>query len=320
MSVVSAGIDIGGGSAKVGLADKAGKLVRAGKVRTPETDDPVDIVNAYLDPVKSWLKESRDLELVAVGVGVPGHVICDKTATDYCNIELLNRYPLARHINNSLGVPVTIENDATYAGLGEYNFGAGKTASRFLMATLGTGIGAVFIDDGVIISTSNGTMGDAGHMIIDYDMRYECKKGCMGCLESVASGLALERDARQIAMANPDSHLGNVLHKSGRDPTVRDLIAGSMSGDSLCQAKVEETVRWLAMWSATLVQLFAPDVMAFGGGWSAAGQEFIDRIYKQACHAGHPGYFRNLEYVQATLGNDAGIAGAASDAMNMVNP
>ena len=315
MIEVAAGIDIGGGSTKIGLVDANGHILHSHNLVTPDTDEPEIMVGAYLDTIKKWLIEYSKLCLSAVGVGVPGHVVENKSATDLCNLSVLNRFPLAHFIHQELNVPVVIENDATFAGVGEYLFGAGQGSHRFFMATLGTGIGGVFINNGTIITTANGTMGDAGHMIIDYDMRYSCRKGCLGCIESVASGIALDRDISIISAEYPDSYLGLIRSKSGQNPTVRDLIEGSKVNDQYCLAKMDETARWIGMWSCSLVHIFGPDLMAFGGGWSAAGQSFIDQIHGYSKSAGIEHYYRDLSYVQATLGNRAGIVGAAVHAL-----
>ncbi|MCY4260819.1 MAG: ROK family protein [Rhodobacteraceae bacterium] len=314
MTQICAGIDVGGGSAKIGLVSGDGDLVRQTIITLPSVTTPDAVVDVYMEPITNWLAADQTLELSAVGIGVPGHVIKGNTEVYLCNISLLDNFPIVEHVSSTLGVPVTMENDATYAGLGEFLHGAGQGSERFMMATLGTGIGIVYIENGTIIKTSNGTIGDGGHMIVDRNFRHTCRKGCWGCIESVASGLAMTRDAREFATLRPGGALGQVMSSENRDPTVRDIFDGAADNDPDCIKILDETACWLGMWSASMVHIFNPDRVVFGGGWSASGQSFIDTIFSYASRCGIGYYYNRLRYIPATLGNNAGIIGAASDA------
>jgi len=314
MTRVCAGIDVGGGSAKIGLVAGAADLIRQTIVPSPAFTAPGDLIDAFLEPIATWLAADPSLDLCGVGMGVPGHVIKDNTVVDLCNISLLDGFPIVEHVAKRLGVPVTMENDATYAGLGEYLHGAGRGCERFMMATLGTGIGVVYIENGTIIKTSNGTIGDGGHLIVDREFRHTCRKGCWGCIESVASGIAMTRDARTVAGLRPAGALGQVAVHENREPTVRDIFNGAADNDPDCIKILDETACWLGMWSVSMVHIFNPDRVVFGGGWSAAGQSFIDSIFSYASRSGIDYYYKTLRYTSATLGNSAGIIGAASDA------
>ncbi len=314
MNHVCAGIDVGGGSAKVGLMTRDAELIEQTIVPYPAATEPGALIDATLEPIGAWLAADSSLDLRAAGLGVPGHVIRDNTVVDLCNVSLLDGFPIVAHVAGSLGVPVTMENDASYAGLGEFLHGAGQGSDRFMMSTLGTGIGVVVIKNGAIIKTSNGTIGDGGHLIVDRDFRHTCRKGCWGCIESVASGIAMMRDAKAVAELRPAGVLGQVMVCENREPTVRDIFNGAAANDPDCIKILDETACWLGMWSVSMVHIFNPDRFVFGGGWSAAGQSFIDAIYSYASRSGIDYYYRTLRYTQAVLGNDAGIIGAASDA------
>ncbi|MDE2759050.1 MAG: ROK family protein [Paracoccaceae bacterium] len=313
---VSVGIDIGGGSTKIGLVEPDGNIIVNEILKLKEVDAPEDLLDAYISKIKSWKNQYSNFQIQAIGVGVPGHVIHNHRATDICNLPFLNRFPLADYLEENLHLPVWIENDATYAGVGEYRYGSGQQSERFLLATLGTGIGLTFIEHGRILATGNGTLGDIGHMIIDRNLTFQCRKGCWGCIESVASGVAISRDAKQLAQKYPESFLGKVFERENRDPTVRHIIEGSFEDDPVCIGKLNETADWLGLWACNVVQIFAPHRFAFGGGWSAAGQGFIDKLYQRAKSVGIEEYYNRVTFVQATKGNLAGILGAASFAFD----
>ena len=314
--VLSAGIDIGGSAAKVGLIALDGTIVARSTIPTPVEKSPQVLLDAYINTIEHW-QSVMGCELTAVGIGVPGHVTDHHRSTDVCNLKRLNRFPIADYVEEKLGLPVWIENDADVAGIGEYRFGAGTGSQKFLMVTLGTGIGTSFIDGGLITVTANGTLGDIGHIIVDKSMRYRCRGGCLGCIESVASALALGRDALALAENHPDSYLGTLLNEGQRKPSVQDVIEGARAGDRICVDKMEDTAHWLGMWVTSVIQIFGPDKVAFGGGWSTMGQEFVDRILHHARYMGVPHYYRSLEAVPAQLGNRAGFVGAANYAHEM---
>ncbi len=313
---VSIGIDIGGGSTKIGLVDPDGNIIVNEVLKLKEVNKPEQLLEAYVAKITSWADEYRDCRLQAIGVGVPGHVINGNRATDICNLPFLNRFPLADYLEEKLQLPVWVENDATFAGVGEYRYGSGQGSKRFLLATLGTGIGLTFIENGHVLTTGNGTLGDIGHMIVDKNLTYQCRKGCWGCIESVASGVAISRDAIQLAQENPDSYLARVYKTENRHPTVRHIIDGSIQGDPTCIKKLNQTADWLGLWVCNVVQIFAPHRFAFGGGWSAAGQGFVDKLLERAKSVGIEDYYKSLTFVQATKGNLAGVLGASSVAFD----
>ena len=313
------GIDIGGGSTKIGFVDPDGNILANEVLKLREVNKPVELLEVFVDKIRLWKNQFPGYQLLAIGVGVPGHVINNHRATDICNLPYLNRFPLADYLEEKLQVPVWIENDATYAGIGEYRYGVGNQSSRFLLATLGTGIGLTFIENGHILATGNGTLGDIGHMIVDKNLTFQCRKGCWGCIESVASGVAINRDAVKLAQEYPDSYLASIYETENRPPTVRHIIEGSLKGDPVCVGKLDETADWLGLWACNVVQIFAPNLFAFGGGWSAAGQGFVDKLYQRAKSVGIEDYYKQVSFVPAIKGNLAGILGASSFAFEHAN-
>ncbi len=319
LTPVSVGIDIGGGSTKIGLVDPDGNILVSEVLKLREINKPEQLLDVYVNKIRLWEDQFPRYQFLAIGVGVPGHVINIHRSTDICNLPYLNRFPIADYLEEKLQLPVWIENDATYAGVGEYRYGSGNNSSRFLLATLGTGIGLTFIENGNILATGNGTLGDIGHMIVDKDLTFQCRKGCWGCIESVASGVAINRDAIKLAQKHPDSYLASIYETENRPPTVRHIIEGSLTGDPICIRKLNETADWLGFWACNVVQIFAPNRFAFGGGWSAAGQGFVDKLYHRAKSVGIEDYYKRVSFVQATKGNLAGILGAASFAFDHAN-
>lgn len=311
---LAAGIDIGGGSAKIGLVSSAGTMVEQFQVKIPPSQNGTEILLAFLSQLKAKLAAHTEGRLSGLGIGVPGYVDQDHTTTFKSNVPAIDDLDIRGLAETELDCPVFIENDAIFAAVGEQALGSGKGVSRFLMITLGTGLGTGFVEDGVPILTGNGAMGDAGHLIVDPSLEHGCRQGCFGCVESVASGEALNRRIEEVLAADRTGHLPDIV-SSGSRPTVRDLIAGVRAGDPACVRIMDETSHWLAMWITGLTHMFAPQMVAFGGGWSAAGQGYVDEIATKSRHMGLPYYFEDLQFVQAELGNSAGIMGAAITAL-----
>ncbi len=246
------------------------------------------------------LQKSLEIEkLCGSGIGLPGHIDFELGTTRLSNVPCLDEFPIVDYISQKSGVKVFIENDATLAALAEHRFGVGQGSDRFLTVALGTGIGVGFIENGKPVHTANGTMGDIGHVIVDSIGTHTCRQGCHGCLESVASALALQNRYNAVRSNRCDAGLG-ALFESAR------------SGDIECARIVEETARFIGAAVVSWMHIFAPDKIAFGGGVSAAGEVLLSPIRKTVTHLAMKDYADKVTILQATLGNKAGLVGAAA--------
>ena len=184
------GIDIGGGSTKIGLVSEDGQIIDRCKV-APDPDNHGDvIVQVVADGVNGLMRQN--ILVSGIGVGYPGPIHPGNMSGGVGNVAGLNNYPLAQRLTELLGLPARLENDATAAALAEAGFGAGRASKRVLMVTAGTGIGVALIVDGQALITSGGCLGDAGHIIVNGDSHLRCRLGCTGCLEAMASAEALD--------------------------------------------------------------------------------------------------------------------------------
>jgi glucokinase len=183
-----------------------------------------------------------------------------------------------------------------------------------LMVTLGTGIGVSMIIDGRPLETAGGTLGDSGHLNLDPSGRHRCRQGCTGCLESVASGEALARDATAMAGTGESPALVVELQASG---TVSAAAAcrAALAGDPGALSLVAQMADWLGMAVASWRASFHPDLIVFGGGLSALGQPFIDQIRDRADARSLPFLAAHCRLTLARLGNDAGMIGAGLAAL-----
>ena len=262
-------IDIGGGSVKLALTDEVAVSVQTDIVDGVPGFDADSLLGEIGRRAELLLarRRSQTSRLVGTAIGVPGFVSADRRSSQNSNVPVLDDTDLVGYFGDRLHCPVEVENDANLAALGEWSFGPWNAAARFMMVTLGTGIGVALLDRGAPVAVVGGTLGDAGHVIVDAAGSRSCRLGCKGCLESVASGLALAESAEELGDQFPQSALGE-LRRAGRAITGRDLARLAESGDAQTLALLASLGRWLGLGLATYNNTFAPDVICSGGGVS----------------------------------------------------
>lgn len=305
------GIDFGGTKIAAGIVDENNSILIKDYTPTLRGRDAELIAADTAELVFRLLEKqniSRD-EISSLGVGIPGTVE-NGIITDANNIGFVN-VPYRDMLMEKTGFDVHLLNDARAAAKGEYFAGCGEQAASFFMITLGTGIGSAYIVNGKIVEGCNGAASEAGHMVIVKDGR-PCSCGRNGCFETYASTTALVTAAREGAASYSNSLLN---HMSGNVPDeyLGKLFFDALSeGDIACQLIYEEYLDYLALGIVNIINLLQPDVFAIGGGISGAGNVLLDplkeRIYPSLISR-HSSCQTDIRI--ASLGNDAGIIGAA---------
>ena len=311
MSKYAFGVDIGGTTVKLGLFDTEGCVLAKWEIPTDKSNEGAAILPDVADSIKAKMQE-RGIdkeEVVGVGVGTPGPV--DSEGTVYRAVNLgWGVFNIAKVLNGYLDLPVKAGNDANVAAFGEMWQGGGKGYRNLVAVTLGTGVGGGIIVEGNILTGSTGAAGEIGHIHIE-DNEEECC-GCQnkGCLEQYASATGIVRLAnRRLAKDDAPSKLRscNISAKS-----VFDAVK---EGDEVAIEIAKEFGDYLGKGLAAVAGVVNPEVFVIGGGVSKAGEILFDYIcpayQKYAFHG-----CRSAKFVLATLGNDAGIYGAAGLVLN----
>jgi glucokinase len=311
------GVDVGGSSAKLGVVTATGEVVLRHQVPTPVSDDPTWVAHGYADAIAEVLTHCRNMQisLAGIGVGMPGHISPDRRSAPLSNIHILDGFPLADYLEERFHLPVELDNDATAAALAEYCFGAGRGVDRLLVVTVGTGIGAGLIINGQPQRPVRGCIGDPGHIIVDARSQWQCGFGCRGCLEIVASSLAIEREADMLAHQSPGSLLARWLKRYGSLSTVQ-VIEAARQGDPVARQVLERAAYWLGIGLASWCYFFDPRLILIGGGVSVAGDLLLAPLRQTIQARAMPVYARDVRIDLARLGNDAGLIGAASLFLN----
>lgn len=300
------GVDLGGTTVKIGLFHQIGEVIEKWeiKTRTENGGEAIlpDIAQSLLESLEKHQIAKEDV--IGIGMGVPAPVneegIVQKTANlgwGYKEVK--------RELEELTGFKVKVGNDANVAALGEMWKGGGVGHKNMVMVTLGTGVGGGIIINGNIVVGSNGAGGEIGHLKVNSEETKCCGCGGKGCLEQYASATGIVYLAKKkLATCNQETVL-NVENVSAKD--VFDAVK---AGDEVAIEIAKQFGTYLGHALANISALIDPSIYVIGGGVSKAGEVLLDFVkapYMEKTFFAN----RNVKFALATLGNDAGIYGAA---------
>lgn len=313
------GIDLGGTNIKIGCFDLDLCLLAKESVPTEAGMPPNAVVRrlsqAVLDLVSKI--DSGKPRPLAVGIGSPGPADYKKGIIFECaNLPTFKNVPLPKLLSEQLRCPVAFDNDANVACYGEFVVGAGKDIQDMVFFTLGTGIGCGIVSNGRLIQGATGNAAEVGHMIIFPDGR-QCNCGQKGCVEAYASASSTARRATEAIISGRPSSLKPVLDSKGQI-TAKDVYEHLALGDPLAREITDQTARALAIACINILHTTDPARIVFSGGMIAAGQVLLDRIRYYFDQEIWRLKKEHVQIVFASLGEDAGIIGAAAMARDLV--
>lgn len=302
------GVDIGGTKIAAGVVDEEGTILGTHQLPTPPTSEGV--VDAIADAVRTV---GAGYRVEAVGMGAAGYVD-DKRATVLFAPNINWRHEaLKDKVEQRVGLPVVVENDANAAAWGEFRFGAGAGHEDVVCITLGTGLGGGIVIGGQLHRGRFGVAGEFGHIRVVPDGLL-CGCGSQGCWEQYASGRALVRYARQRAAATPEA-ARILLDLGGAGPESiegRHVSQAAREGCPVAVDSFRELARWAGAGLADLASLFDPAAFIVGGGVSDEGDLVLEPIRKSFRRWLVGGQWRpHAQVLAAQLGGKAGLVGAA---------
>ena len=305
------GIDLGGTFIKGGIVDDEGRIIIKDKVPT-ESDKGASAVIANIVGLCTSLLSRVNMtaaDVVGVGMGVPGMIDSEAGAVIYSNNLGWEDLSICGPVGEALGLPVKITNDANAAALGETKFGGGKNRKSSVMLTLGTGVGGGVIIDGKIFEGNHSAGAELGHAVIIAGGE-PCTCGRRGCLEAYTSATALIRETKRAMEAHPESEMWAVGSLDAVDGKTAFTYKDT---DPVAAAVVAGYIEKLGVGITNYANTFRPEVMILGGGVCAEGDRLIlplREFLNREIYAGSRG--PAVELVTASLGNDAGLLGAAA--------
>ena len=300
------GVDIGGTTVKLGLFTTDGEIVDKWEIKTRTENQGEAVLPDIAEALREKLEEKkidRD-EVEGIGVGVPAPVNTEGVVQNTANLGWGYK-EVKREMEELSGMRAEIGNDANVAALGEMWLGAGKGRKNIVMVTLGTGVGGGIIIDGKPLVGAHGAGGEIGHLCVNYEETDHCGCGNTGCLEQYASATGITRLAN-IRLAKDDAK--SVLRE--QEVSAKTVFDAVKAGDAVAKEIAEEFGKYLGHAMANLAAVADPSAIVIGGGVSKAGEvliEYVEKNFKERAFFAN----KDTEFVLATLGNDAGICGAA---------
>jgi len=309
----SIGIDVGGTKILAGLVDADGRVVHQAR-RQSARNDPTSVLNTICEVVTELGDASED-DVVAVGLGIAGPVDAERSTVFYAPNLGWPQVPVRDLLTDRVGLPVIVENDGNSAAWGEFVAGAGTNVKDLTVITVGTGIGGGIIINGELLRGAHGAAGEIGHMNAVPNGR-PCGCGRNGCWEQYASGNALVREARTLA-AERRQEAGLLLSLGDGTPEGVQgvhVTAAAREGDPVAQEAFAVVGTWLGRGLADLSSILDPGAFVIGGGVSEAGDLLLNSARATLAEKLTVGRSRRPipEVRLATLGNEAGLIGAAA--------
>jgi len=304
------GVDVGGTRIAAGLVERKGRIVRDAKRLTPK-NGPFGVIDTIVDLAEEVLQGTHPSEIAGVGIGLPAQIDFLRQSVEFCTNLPLAGVDVRSLAMSRLKREVTIDNDGHLAAIGESRYGAAKGARDFLMITLGTGVGGGLFVDGEPYRGSRGLGGEIGHVVVDRDGP-PCPCGGTGHLEAFLGRPAIAAKGREVAR----EYRGAAIRKAaGTDDidsiTAEAVVIAGQQGDPAAREILLEAGEILGRGLVGFVNTLNPKLIVIGGGVGESADFLVQRaeeVMQAEALAGR----RDVKVIQAVLGNDAGILGAAA--------
>lgn len=307
------GVDIGGMSIKIGVVNEKGKIKISRSIPTEMEKGFEAMIRHMAETISDMCADiNLDVNTIGgIGIGIPGIADSKKGVVAVAiNIGWRN-VNIVKELSKYFDLPISISNDANCAALGEQRFGSGTDFESIVFITLGTGVGSGIIYENKLIEGVGGAGAESGHMVIQMDGE-PCNCGRSGCWESYASATALIKQTKRAMESDPDTIMHELYRKYGK-VSGRTAFLAAASGDVTAQKVVDNYIKYIATGLISMGNILHPEAFIIGGGISHEGENLIrplQRYLDNYCYTS--GLNPPIKVVSATLGNDAGIIGAAA--------
>ena len=306
------GVDLGGTKIAAAIVSENGDIIKRVNMPTKATEGPDAVVNGVITACESLL-EDETIVPTSIGIGVPGQVRDDIGMVVFTpNLPLKGVY-MTKELNKKYDCPVRLGNDANCAALGEVVSGGAKGSKDVVMITLGTGLGGGIIIGGKLHTGLSGAAGELGHMVIIAGGR-ECGCGRRGCWEAYASAQGLKKTALEYMVKHSDSLMWDLCVGMVERLDGRTVFEAYRAADPAAILAVNQYTEHLAIGIVNIINILEPEVLCVGGGVSNAWDCLEDPLIAAVELERFTRFSTDTpqtKIVKASLGNDAGIIGAA---------
>ena len=311
------GVDLGGTNIAIAVTDEDYNILVKSSVPTL-AERGGDAIATDMAALAKKLCESQGIKITdvsGVGIASPGTVNPETGIIEYANNIRFRDFPMAQRFSEETGIPVekiALGNDANLAALGEYVAGTGRGTKSLVMITLGTGVGGGVIIDGKVLTGFKFGGAELGHMTIVYNGR-KCTCGRRGCFEAYCSATALVKLTKEKFIYERDTMMHDMCGGDIEKVGGKTAFAAARMGDLVGREVVSEYINYLACGIANLINIFQPEILLIGGGVCNEGKNLLDPLFSKLDHEIYGTMYTKVAI--ASLGNDAGMIGAAAAAM-----
>ncbi len=272
------GVDIGGTNTVFGIVDKRGQIIRNGSIKTSIHAQVDDYLNELTNALKEMIEQTNANDLIkGIGVGAPNGNFFKGTIEYAPNLRWKGVIHFTSMLEERIGIPVALTNDANAAAIGEMTYGAAKGMKDFIVITLGTGVGSGIVVNGQLIYGHDGFAGELGHVIMRRNNGRLCGCGRNGCLETYSSATGLVRTAREYLDLQPEvnSRLRTIPLE---DLTSKDVFDAAILNDDIAKKVFQFTGEILGEAFADFVAFSSPEAIILFGGLAKAGDLILNPI------------------------------------------
>lgn len=313
MADAAVGVDLGGTNVRLGVVSKNGEILAAARMRTDVHEGVEKVIGRVVSGIEG-LRKKIDVTgggLTGAGIGVPGIISTPEGVVRFSpNLPGWVDIPLRQMLEERLGLPVRVENDANAYALGEARFGSGKGASSLVCITLGTGVGGGIILGGKLVRGADGMAGEVGHVTVRPN-GIKCNCGNRGCVERYSSATAVAERTAEALGRGVESSMMKGYKKAPASITAHVVHEAALAGDRLARMMFRDAGRCLGILAADLINLLNIERIIVGGGmagaWELLSGPMRDEVKKRAFDIPAA----RCKILKGALGDDAAVLGAA---------
>lgn len=311
-------VDLGGTQMRAALCDRQGQILRRIAHPTQAAEGPDAVIKRLIAAITEAVDSTPIDQIGGIGIGSPGPLNpVSGIILQAPNLPGWFNVPLRNIISARFGLPAYLGNDANLAGLAEYTFGAGRGRRDMIYLTISTGVGSGIMVDGEMVLGATGLGAEAGHIIVNPDGPL-CTCGHHGCLEAYASGTAIARAVAARIEAGKKTRITKMVGGELTKIDARIVSEAARLGDKLAIQAFRRAGRHLGIGIANLLRLFNPTMIVLGGSVTKAGPLLFDPMWAAIKEYVPAIYWEGLAIVQAALGDDVGLLGAAALVLNQL--
>ncbi len=311
------GVDLGGTKIYTALAGDDGRILAELKIPTGAEKGLQDVVDGIVDSVERVQKNAAAVPgaVSTLALGAPGPLDTKRGIIHYAPNLRWRNVPIRQILEERIGIPVLLDNDANLAALGEHVFGAGRGVTNMVYITVSTGVGGGLILGGKLYRGFTDGAGEIGHMtILPYGPLCSC--GNRGCLEAVASGTAIAREARELVARGAGQVILAAAEGNPGKINAAVVASAALGGDSEAVSIITGAAGSLGIGIANILNLLNPSLVVLGGGVMETGELIWEEVKKEVRNRALEAARDVARLVPAELGGRAGVMGAIALALD----